>query len=154
MNKELRQATERELENWPGVTFTEETGKNHTKVTLHYNGQTRLVIASSTPSDVRALPNHLSVLRKEIRALGAERRQIIAGAKPTPAAPIITKEITVSHKSKTEQIFDLIGDLRYAEMLGLAEYLRDVATNENLRRGRVDSWAKTLHAAVQIHKGA
>ena len=155
MNKEMRQATERELEDWPGVTFTEETGKNHTKVTLHYNGQTRLVIAACTPSDVRAIPNHLSVLRKEIRALGAERKHIIVGnkAKPEPVNLPTNKESNVSHKSKTDQIFDLIGDLRYAEMLALAEYLRDVATGENLRRGRVDSWAKMLHTAVQHRKG-
>jgi hypothetical protein len=151
MNKDMRQATERELEDWPGVTFTEETGKNHTKVTLHYEGQTRLVIAASTPSDHRAIPNHLAIVRKEIRALGAERKHIVIGAKaqPEPATLKIVKEPAMSHKSKTDQIFDLIGDLRYAEMLTLAEYLRDVATTENLRRGSSASWAKMLHEAVK-----
>ena len=153
MNKDMRQATERELEDWPGVSFTEETGKNHTKVMLHYNGQSRLVIAASTPSDHRAIPNHLAVVRKEIRALGAERKQIIVGAKPKPVSLPATKENNVSHKTKTDQIFDLIGELRYAEMLALAEYFRDVATVENLRRGQSASWAKMLHAATQARKG-
>ena len=156
MNKDMKQATERELENWPGVTFTQETGKNHTKVTLHYNGQSRLVIAASTPSDVRAIPNHLSIVRREIRALGAERKQIIVGAKDKPVTQPVslpaTKENNVSHKTKTDQIFDLIGDLRYSEMLALAEYFRDVATVENLRRGQTASWAKMLHAATQARK--
>jgi hypothetical protein len=152
VNKEIRQATERELENWPGVTFTEETGKGHTKVTLHYNGQTRFVIASSTPSDWRSVPNHLAIVRREIRALGAERKHIVVGSKPKTEPVKIVKETIVSHKTKTDQIFDLIGDLRYAEMLALAEYFRDVATVENLRRGKSASWAKMLHAATQSGK--
>jgi hypothetical protein len=155
MNKDMRRATERELEDWPGVTFEEETGKNHTKVTLHYNGQTRLVIASCTPSDVRAVPNHLSILRREIRALGAERKHIIVGAKSPPQVkPLqIVKEKTVSHKTKTAQIFDLIADLRYSEMLEFSQTLRDIATNENLRRGDARSWAAFLHVASVNSKG-
>jgi hypothetical protein len=108
------------------------------------------VIASSTPSDVRAIPNHLSVLRKEIRALGAERKHIIVGAKvkPEPKTTLqIVKEPVMASKSKTDQIFDLIADLRYSEMLELASYMRDVATNENLRRGDARSWATFLHTA-------
>jgi hypothetical protein len=159
MNKDMRQATERELEDWPGVTFTEETGKTHTKVTLHYEGQTRLVVTSSTPSDVRAIPNHLSVLRKEIRALGAERKHIIVGAKvkPEPKTNLqIVKEPIMANKSKSDQIFDLIADLRYSEMLNFAEFLRDVATEKNLRRGDPRSWAAMLQSCVDVtreHKG-
>ena len=156
MNKEMRQATERELQDWPGVTFTEETGKNHTKVILAFEGKTKMIVAASTPSDVRALPNHLALVRREIRALGAERKHIIVGDKTKPVSQPVslpTKESAVSHKTKTDQIFDLIGDLRYAEMLSLAKFLSDMAVGANLQRGRIDSWAKMLHAATQIHKG-
>lgn len=154
MNKEMRQATERELEDWPGVTMTEETGKNHTKVTLAYNGQTRLVVASATPSDVRAVPNHLAIVRREIRALGAERKHVgvIAKARPDPAPLQIVKEaIIMSQKPKTQQIFDLIGELRYSEMLALAQTLSDLATMTNLRRGKPASWANLLDVATRAH---
>lgn len=151
MNREMRQATERELEDWPGVTFSEEQGKNHTKVILAYKGQTRLVVASSTPSDVRAIPNHLTILRREIRALGAERKHVVVTAKaPVDPAPLqlVKEKIIMSQKPKIDQIFDLIGDLRYSEMLDFAERLSVYATANNLRRGRPASWADMLHKAA------
>ena len=156
MNKEMRQATERELEDWPGVTFTEEAGKNHTKLIVSYNGQTRMVFVSATPSDVRAVPNHVSVLRREIRALGATRKHVIIGDKAKPVK--IEKEEVMSEPTpkpntaadKAGKILDLIGDLRYSEMLLFADYMRDIATTSNLRRGKTESWANMLHLAVQL----
>lgn len=158
MNKEMRQATERELEDWPGVTMTEEQGKNHTKLTLAYNGQSRLVVAASTPSDVRAIPNHLATMRREIRALGAKRKHVVVTAMPKPAtAPvpavalqIVKEQIIMSTKPKAEQILDLIGELRYSEMLQFAERLSYMAAQTNLRRGQPASWAKMLHAVSEI----
>lgn len=159
MNKEFATATARELESWPGVTMTEEDGGKHAKVHLHFNGQSRLVVVANTPSDARALPNHIAVVRREIRALGAERAHIVSGPKlkPAPANPVIRaehifKEQPMSREAKQEAIFKSIGDLRYSEMLSLAEFLRDVATQENLRRGSPQSWAQMLQAAVDCHQ--
>lgn len=161
MNKEFHAATVRELESWPGVTMTEEDGGKHAKVVLHFNGDSRIVVVAHTPSDTRALPNHIATLRREIRALGAERAHIIAGAKakPTPANPVlraehIFKDTPMSREAKQEAIFKSIGDLRYSEMLSLAEFLRDVATESNLQRGNPQSWAKMLQCAVDCQVAA
>ena len=154
MNKEFHAATVRELESWPGVTMTEEDGGKHVKVHLHFNGGSRIVIVANTPSDARALPNHIAVLRREIRALGAERAHIVAGAKAkAPANPVlkpehIYKDQPMSRETKQEAIFKSIGDLRYSEMLSLAEFFRDVATESKLQRGSPQSWARMLQSAV------
>lgn len=159
MNKQMKAATLKELEAWPDVTMTEEDGGKHGKIILHYKGETRLVVVSHTPSDGRAVQNHLSVLRREIRGLGAKRKQIVVG-KPkkqpkAPANPVLREapksmEKLMTSQAKIEAIFKSIGELRYSEMLSLAEFMRDVATKENLRRGQPASWAKTLQAAVDL----
>lgn len=155
MNKDMRAATIRELKGWPGVTMTEEGGKKHPRIVLHYNGETRFVVVSATPSDARAQSQHLAVVRREIRALGAVRANVIAAStkSPKPANPVLReslkiKEKPMSKENKLEAIFKSIGDLRYSEMLTLSEFLRDVATEKNLRRGYPQSWASTLQAAV------
>lgn len=156
MNKELRTATLRELEDWPGVTMTEEDGGKHAKVTLHFNGQSRMVIAAKTPSDTRALPNHLATVRREIRAMGAERAHVVLGKpKEPPANPVLRAvpqivEPPMTREAKLQSIFKSIGDLRYSEMLNLAELLRDVATDTNMQRGNVQSWAKMLQSTVDV----
>lgn len=161
MNKELRNATARELESWPGVTMTEEEGSKHGKLTLHYKGESRLVVVSNTPSDSRALPNHIALVRREIRALGAERAHIASGPKargsvanPVMSANHIFEEKTMTREAKQESIFKSIGDLRYSEMLTLAEFLRDVATESNLQRGNPQSWARMLQMAVDCQLSA
>jgi hypothetical protein len=162
MNKDLRTATLRELEDWPGVTMTEEDGGKHTKAILHFNGESRLVVVAKTPSDARALPNHLATVRREIRALGAERAHVVMGGKKKdepPANPVLravpqTMEKPMSREAKQEAIFRSISDLRYSEMLVLAGFLRDVATEMNLRRGHVQSWAQMLQAAADCQLAA
>jgi hypothetical protein len=161
VNKEFHTATVRELESWPGVTMTEEDGGKHAKVTLHFNGGTRMVVVANTPSDARALPNHIAVVRREIRALGAERAHIVSGPKekPAPSNPVLRpeqlfKEKPMSREAKQEAIFRSIGDLRYSEMLSLAEFLRDVATESKLQRGNPQSWAKMLQSAVDCQLAA
>ncbi len=157
MNKELRNATEKELADWPGVTLTEEDGGKHTKATLHFAGQSRMVIVAKTPSDARALPNHLAVVRRELRALGAERAHVIVGKpKVLPVNPVLRfvpalMEVPMAREAKLDAIFKGIGELRYAEMLHLAEFMRDVATEAKLRRGEAHSWARTLQAMVDYH---
>jgi hypothetical protein len=159
VNKEFHAATIRELESWPGVTMTEEDGGKHSKVVLHFNGESRIVVVANTPSDARALPNHIALLRREIRGLGAERAHIVSGAKAAPANPVLkpeqlVKEIPMSREAKQEAIFKSIGDLRYSEMLSLAEFLRDVATESKLQRGNPQSWAKMLQTAVDCQVAA
>lgn len=157
MDKQLLAATEKELEDWPGVTFTVEDGGKHPKVVLDYKGETRFVVTASTPSDNRALPNHLATLRREIRALGAERKHVVVGkAKPAPKpanpvlreVPKIMEKKLMTTEAKLDAIFEKIGDLRYAEMLLLAEFMRDSATEAKLQRGNVNSWAKFLQSGV------
>ncbi len=154
MNKEFRAVTMRELETWPGVTITEEDGGKHDKVFLHFNGQTRMVVAAKTPSDVRAVPNHLAVVRRELRALGAERAHVVVG-QSTPKKPatkvfeqLPEKELPMSREAKLDEIFKGIDSLRYSEMLELAGHLRDIATDVNLRRGDMRSWAMMLQSAT------
>jgi len=161
VNKELKAATLKELEDWPGVTMTEEEGGKHSKAVLHFKGESRFVVVAKTPSDVRAVPNHLAVLRREIRAMGAQRSHIIVGgkAKESPANPVLRevpklKEAPMSRETRQEAIFKSIGDLRYSEMLDLAVFLRDVATEMNLRRASPDSWAKMLQSAVDCQLAA
>lgn len=154
MNKEMYSATVRELEDWPGVTMTEEDGGKHARLILHFAGNSRMVIVAHTPSDARALPNHLATVRREIRALGAQRAHIVSGKKPLPPANPVLREVPkpmeapMGREAKQEAIFRSIGDLRYSEMLALAEFLRDVATEMKLQRGNPQSWAKMLQAAV------
>jgi len=154
MNKEFRAVTMRELETWPGVTITEEDGGKHDKVFLHFNGQTRMVVAAKTPSDVRAVPNHLAVVRRELRALGAERAHVVVGqsAPEKPATKVfeqlLEKELPMSREAKLDEIFKGIDSLRYSEMLELAGHLRDIATDVNLRRGDMRSWAMMLQSAT------
>lgn len=152
MNKEMENATVRELQDWPGVTWTEENGGKHGKLILSYRGETRMIVVAHTPSDQRAVPNHLATLRRELRGMGAEKKYVTPKATPEVVAPAMQKleELIVPKKTnKIEAIFTQIGDLRYSEMLELAAYFRDVATEKNLRRGQVESWARMLQAGVE-----
>lgn len=152
MNKEMENATVRELTDWPGVTWTEENGGKHGKLILSYRGETRMIVVAHTPSDQRAVPNHLAAIRRELRALGAEKKHAPPpkAAKATPPVMEQLKEAVLPKSTnKIELIFSQIGELRYSEMLELAGYLRDVATEKNLQRGRPQSWATMLQAAVE-----
>lgn len=66
-------ATEREVEQWPGASVAFELGGRHIRCILSFGGSTRLVIASLTGSDWRGIKNHLSTVRKELAAMGAQR---------------------------------------------------------------------------------
>lgn len=74
MSSDYLEATQRELEQWPGVTMRSAVAGKHRLITLHYNGRSRKVFASLTPSDdSHGLKNHLGVVRKELAALGAQK---------------------------------------------------------------------------------
>jgi len=159
MSKELINATQKELSDWPGVTMTQEpNGGKHCRVVLHFNGQTRLVIVANTPSDVRALPNHIAVVRRELRALGAEKARVVVGKPkaeralkphvPATHKPLEALDQIVTQPKKTADkfraIFDAIEDLRYSEMMQFSAALADAAVATNLRRRDVHGWAHML----------
>lgn len=167
MSKELLAATERELTDWIGCTMTQEPdGGKHSRIVLHHGGQSRLVIIAKTPSDVRALPNHIALVRRELRALGAEKHRVIVGSPkadrpikthiPATQKPFVELEPIMAAPKNTadkfKAIFDAIADLRYGEMIEFAEGMRDVATNIGLKRSCPHSWAKTLQCALDAHE--
>lgn len=151
MSKELIEATAQELKGWADTSFTEEAQGKHRKLMLRYKDQTRLVVIASTPGDRRALANHLAVVRRELRGMGATKHQ------PKPFKPfvpatqplIIEKEKPMTRDNKIEAIFKSIGDLRYGEMILLAELLSSQASTMKLRRSYAGDWAKMLHSIAE-----
>ena len=150
MSKELIAATKQELESWPDTSMAEDVQGKHRKLILSYKDQSRLVVISCTPGDRRALANHISVVRRELRGMGASKHQPV----PKPFKPfvpatqpiIIEREIPVKQTNKIEAIFTAIGDLRYGEMILLAELFSSVAGDMKLRRSYPNDWAKMLHS--------
>lgn len=66
--------TERELARWPGVEFHRDVRGKHYALVLTFRGQSRFVVYPSSPSDSgRGALNHLTNVRAELRALGAQR---------------------------------------------------------------------------------
>jgi len=68
------EATERELARWPGVTAEREFRGVHLALVISLGARSRSVIYAATPSDgARGLQNHLAVLRRMLKAIGAEK---------------------------------------------------------------------------------
>jgi hypothetical protein len=153
MSKELIAATRQEIESWPDTALVDEVQGKHRKLILSYKGETRFVVISSTPSDRRALANHIATVRRELRGMGASKHQ--PAPKPfkqfVPATQplIIEKEVIMKQANKIEAIFTSIGELRYGEMILLAELLASVASDMNLRRSQTNDWAKMLHSIAE-----
>ena len=161
MSKELIKATEREISLWEGASFDVlEDGGKHGRLAIKYNDQSRLVIMAKTPSDHRAVPNHLSVVRKQLRDMGAQKAKNIVSQPSVPVAQDI-KPMQATHKplaeigtimnqsKKIPSILRAIEDLRYSEMLEFAAMLSDAAVSMNLRRSRPHDWAAMLQAVVE-----
>lgn len=157
MNREILAATERELSEWPGVSMSQCSQGKHGRITLNYRGQSRMVVVANTPSDHRALPNHIATLRRELRALGAVKNAIVVGkprlpkVAPPPAThkPFEALEQTMSQPKKIASIFRAIEDLRYGEMLEFGRILAHAAAETKLRRSAPHSWAETLQFAIE-----
>lgn len=67
-------AVDLELAKWPGVTWSRSVRGKHYQLVLTYRGNSRFVIYAATPSDgVHGLQNHLTDVRAELRALGAQK---------------------------------------------------------------------------------
>ena len=158
MSKELLAATLQELEGWPDTSLTEDAQGKHRKIVLHYKDQSRLVVMANTPSDQRALPNHIALVRRELRGMGASKThaQPVKPSKgpdynpfiPAKQAPFKDLEITVKQANKIDAIFSAIGDLRYGEMLQLAGILSLAAVDTKMRRSYPGDWAKVLHSVA------
>ncbi|NBC37326.1 hypothetical protein GTZ99_12275 [Novosphingobium sp. FSY-8] len=163
MSKELITVTERELQGWPGASMTLAPQGKHSKMVLQFKDQTRMVVIATTPSDCRAVPNHLAVVRRELRAMGAERHHPTP-AKPKPErafkphipayqTPFKELDQTMTQQNakpvkKIEAIFAAIADLRYAEMLEFSGLLSSAAVSTDLKRRDVHGWAKMLQSAI------
>lgn len=165
MNKHYLAETQREIVDWPGTTITQENAGKHGRIILHYKGESRIVVVSNTPSDARAIKNHIATVRRELRGLGAsktvvqssphqrDRNTPIRIALPVQSAPVPTNpfenlERPVMSSSNIDVIFSSIEKLRYSEMLEFASILSSAACQEKLRRSHVQDWARTMQAAA------
>jgi hypothetical protein len=78
--KDLEQAIEREVAEWPGASVAFAEGSKHPKAKLKFADLTIAVVYSSTPSDVRGILNTVSDVRRALKKLGAARPK----PEPTP----------------------------------------------------------------------
>lgn len=70
-----RQAVVAEAACWPGVTVSFEDRSKHAVALLQYEGRERLLFMSKTPSDWRSCLNNIADMRRELRSLGAVRKE-------------------------------------------------------------------------------
>lgn len=166
MNKQILAETRRELEEWPGATLTQENSGKHGRVVLHYKGESRIVVVSNTPSDARVIKNHISLVRRELRGLGAVRRRVaVSGisrernkpvrvAMPSLAAPVRQnpfEQLEVPTMTKTnpiDAIFTAIEQLTYAQMIDFCSVMSDASEVTGLKRKDPYSWARTFQFAL------
>ncbi|SLK04029.1 hypothetical protein [Novosphingobium mathurense] len=169
MSKQLIAETQREVSEWPDATMTQEQGGKHPRIVLHYKGESRMVVVANTPSDVRALKNHIATVRRELRGMGATKHKPVASNMnrernypqridmPSEPAPVRQNPFenlgksTMSNQSTIDAIFSNIERLRYSEMLEFAAILSNAACQEKMRRSNVNEWARTLHTAC-VHR--
>lgn len=168
MNKQYLAETRREIEAWEGVTITQEEGGKHGRVTLHYGGESRFVVVSNTPSDALGIKNHIALVRRILKQMGAvkalpasnqntrETKKPVRVAMPTEPAPVrenpflkLEQPVMATQNNPIDAIFASIERLRYSEMLEFASILSITAVHVNMRRNRVNEWAEMLQAAAE-----
>ncbi len=66
---------DKEISNWPGVTYSINITKgNHNKITFSYGSKTRFVICPKSPSDSkRGTKNIINQVKTTLKELGAIR---------------------------------------------------------------------------------
>lgn len=77
--RDYLEAAEAEIAHWPGVAFRHEhpRGKGHPRIVVAFGSRERFVTFPGTPSDsLRGVRNHIADLRKALREMGAERREV------------------------------------------------------------------------------
>lgn len=171
MNRHYLAETERECAAWPDASCEPEEGSKHGRIILRYKGESRMIVVSNTPSDARAIKNHLALVKRELRGMGASRTVVPINpnqrertinpavridmplaAHPALANPFENLESIMTQPTSIASIFAAIDKLRYSEMLTLAEFLSQIATDNKLRRSYPDDWARTLQAACDESK--
>ncbi len=169
MNKQFLAETQREVGDWPGATMTQENAGKHGRIVLHYKGESRIVVVANTPSDVRAIKNHIGIVRRELRGLGAsktvaptsqrqrETNKPVRISVPIELAPIQSNPFEILERpamnsNNIDAIFVGIEKLRYSEMLEFAEILSGAACRERLRRSNAYDWARTLQTACETNR--
>lgn len=103
---------ERELENWPGVSWKRSIRGKHYALVLTFNGATRFVTYSSTPGDRASRFNAVRDLRSTLRDLGAVRKAPAKSASPRrtrarakrPTAQIIPMTVKADPWVKLERL--------------------------------------------------
>lgn len=114
-------AAVREIAEWPGVTHRLEIGGKHKRIYVCFRDAERFVVYPTSPSDaVRGVLYFLTDLRKELRAIGAQR---VAQARRKPVERK-RRHTTIERVTTAPEITDPRAD-------GLAS-LRDLA--ERLER--------------------
>ena len=165
MNKQFLAETNREIADWPDVSISQENAGKHGRIILHYKGESRIVVVANTPGDVRAIKNHIAIVRRELRGMGAsktvapvslvqrERNKPNRIAVPTGEAPVQRNpfealEAKNMNSNAIDAIFTQIEKLRYAEMLEFAAILSHAACANKLVRSNIAGWAQVLHNAA------
>lgn len=169
MNKHYFAETEREIAAWPDTSITQENGGKHGRILLHYKGESRIVVVANTPSDARAIKNHIATVRRELRGMGASKtvqppsqhqrtvNPFVCRDPPAQAAPIIEQPFAkltgeTMNNNAIDAIFASIEKLRYAEMLEFASILSDAANAGKMRRSVPNDWARTLQLAAENNR--
>lgn len=165
LNKQFLAETRRELEMWPDTSLTQENSGKHGRIVLHYKGESRIVIVANTPSDTRAIKNHMAIVRKELRGMGAVKTPTPASTNtreknkpvridmpttPAPVPPAPFEKLKGTTMTTIDAIFSSIEKLRYAEMLEFADIMSRAAQAESLRRSNVQDWARTIQTALDM----
>ncbi|CAB4120991.1 hypothetical protein UFOVP4_49 [uncultured Caudovirales phage] len=73
MSNSFLPVLERELEAWSGVVFSLDDKRSHPRIVLTYNGASRFVVTSRSPSDYRVDRNRIKTVRHVLSELGAKR---------------------------------------------------------------------------------
>lgn len=165
MNKQYLAETRREIEAWEGVTITQEEGSKHGRVVLHYGNESRFVVVSNTPSDALGIKNHIALVRRILKQMGAAKAapQISAAQREKPVRlvpPVETPPpkseqpiMATNSNNPIDAIFTSIERLRYSEMLEFATILSETAIAGNMRRNRINEWAQMLQSAAEANRG-
>lgn len=98
-SRDYIEATAREVEEWPGTAFRIEHAGKHLVAILRFGRRERKVFFAKSPSDNgHGLKNHIGIVRQELRAMGATKRQAVTTPtrqrernRPT-RAPLLTIE--------------------------------------------------------------
>lgn len=70
MNRDMKQAIEREMAKWPGVEYAIEHRGKHPALVVRRGGASRFVPFTNTRTDRRGILNKVSDIRRALREIG------------------------------------------------------------------------------------